>query len=48
MVISRNLTYFTVQKETSVELGMGQTLSDHIDWKVTYGGCGMYLDPEGG
>lgn len=40
--------YFNGQKEIPVELGMGQTLSYHIDWQVTNGGYGTYLDTEGG
>jgi hypothetical protein len=40
---------FHGQKEIPVELGMGQTLSYHIDWQVTNGGgYGTRLDAKGG
>ncbi|MBB6673478.1 hypothetical protein [Cohnella nanjingensis] len=41
-------TYFNGKKEISVDLGMDQTLSYHIDWQITSGGYGTYLDAEGG
>ncbi|MCU6707984.1 hypothetical protein M6D81_04595 [Paenibacillus sp. J5C_2022] len=40
--------YFNGQKGIPVKLEKGQTLSYNIDWQITSGGYGTYLDAKGG